>query len=184
MLWLRTRLSENNAHLFLFFILHAFLMKEKHASQDQNTCKGRMKFDIKESIEQTSQRASIAWQASLPSLPSPNASYAVPEAEVSSSVHISATSAMSSVRFWSSEVWFKDTIPAKTFRESPLTEGHPLAVYKCVCNFFIQILWSSIVRYLERDFFPFPMAFSVLRTLNDFESGKHSFWSFLQNIWK
>jgi hypothetical protein len=44
----------------------------------QLTCKGRMKLDINESIEQISHRAAMAWHASFPFLPPPNASYAVP----------------------------------------------------------------------------------------------------------
>lgn len=45
------------------------ILKKRKAYQ-QLTCKGRMKLDIKESIEQTSHKAEIAWPASIPcSLP-------------------------------------------------------------------------------------------------------------------
>lgn len=76
----------------------------------QLTCKGRMKLDIRESIEQISHKAEIAWLASILCLPR-----ASKWSGLSSSLPSSPSDS-------------SENLLARAFKASPLTEGQPLAV--------------------------------------------------------
>lgn len=111
----------------------------------QLTCKGRMKLDIRESIEQISHKAEIAWPASILCLPR-----ASKWSGLSSSLPSSPSDS-------------SENLLARAFKASPLTEGQPLAVYISVSKGLSKILCSVIVQYFFGAFFPSSITLSMLR---------------------